>query len=380
MRTSRAVFICLLAFCGWAQAQTNCFIQGIQKNPNTSVTITWPVTPFWTYHVMYSGSPTGTWLDFPDGQLKAGSNTVALQYTDTNAAAAQRFYKLRINRSPLIVTLVLDHGGEMNPATGATMGGTYLPGAVTNFINSFGDSFDQMSMVSFASTPHVDVPMTNVFRHAILAAATNLFYDGGDFAAGGLTNALIQSAAAVATTQGETRVVVFFTDELANMIEDTFNCTSATTWYYGAADISNAVFFFNSDTPNTALAQTNGYSCYLTDGGAPLNCNCTTNGFYSQQYSTLEAFIRSNVTAEAQYRAILVADQIRAQGTYVYAIGLAGAGSVAGVTTNFLQQLANDPASPTYNPALPTGEAVIAGTPSQLNQVFQTIASQIQVY
>jgi hypothetical protein len=375
--------ICLLAFGGWAQAQTNYFIQGIQRNPNTSVTITWPVIPSWTYHVMYSGSPTGTWLDFPDGQLTAGSNAVALQYTDTNAvASAQRFYKLRVNRSPVIVTLVLDHAGLMNPALpGSTMGGAYLPGAVTNFINDFSDNFDQMAMVSFASTPHVDVPMTNVFRRAILAAATNLFYTGGDFAAGGLTNGLLQSASAVASTQGETRVVVFFTDELANMINDSFNCTAPTMWDYGAADSSNSVFFFPSNTPDTALAQSNGFTCALFDGGAPTaGCNCNTNGFFSQQYWMLEPFIRSNVTSEAQYRAITTANLIRSQGTYVYAIGLAGAGPTAGVTSNYLQQIANDPASPTYNPTQPTGEALIATTPAQLNQLFQTIASQIQVY
>lgn len=382
VRTSRAVLICLLAFCGWAQAQTNFFIQGIQRNPNTSVTINWPVTPSWTYHVMYSGSPTGTWLDFPDGQLTAGSNAVALQYTDTlTGASSQRFYKLRVNRSPVIVTLVLDHAGVMNPASpGSTMGGPYLAGAVTNFINDFSDNFDQVAMVSFASTPNVDVPMTNVFRRAILSAATNLFYAGGAFAAGGLTNGLIQSASAVATTQGETRVVVFFTDELANMIEDVFSCTNPTTWYYGAADAGNFVFFFNADTPNTALAQTNGFSCFLGDSGAPTGCGCSTNSFFSLQYWMPEAFIRSNVTAEAQYRAITTANLIRAQGTYVYAIGLQGAGPIAGVTTNYLQQLANDPGSPTYDPTQPTGQALIASSPAQLNQLFQSIASQIQVY
>ena len=376
MRTSRAVLIFLLAFGSWAQAQTNFFIQGIQKNPGPSVTITWPVVPLWTYHVMYSGSPTGTYLDFPDGQLTAGSNAMTLQYTDTNAAAPQRFYRLRLNRQPVILTLVLDHAGDMNPTNGPTLGGAYLPGAVTNFINDFSDNFDQASMVSFATTPNVDVPMTNAFRKTIRVAATNLFYAGGDFAIGGLTNALLQDAGAVDTTQGETHAVVYFTDQTPNMIEDTFSCTSPTLWYYGGADISNEVLFFSPSTSNTATGQVYGFSCYLGDGGAPLGCMCNTNGFFSLQYWTLEAFIRSNVTAEAQFRAVLVANQIRAQGTYVYAIGLAG----AGVPTNFLQQIANDPASPTYDPTQPTGKALIANSGAQLNQVFQAIASQIQTY
>jgi hypothetical protein len=118
----------------------------------------------------------------------------------------------------------------------------------------------------------------------------------------------------------------------------------------------------------------------LFDSGAPTGCGCTTTSFFSLQYWMQEAFIRSNVTAEAQYRAITTANQIRSQGTYVYAIGLAGAGPIAGVTTNYLQQIANDPGSPTYDPTQPTGKAFIAATPSQLNQLFQSIASLIQVY
>jgi hypothetical protein len=53
------------------------------------------------------------------------------------------------------------------------------------------------------------------------------------------------------------------------------------------------------------------------------------------------------------------------------------------VDTSFLQQIANDPASSTYNASQPQGLAVFAPScPSaqctaQLQQVFQTIASKI---
>ena len=66
------------------------------------------------------------------------------------------------------------------------------------------------------------------------------------------------------------------------------------------------------------------------------------------------------------------------EGITVYSVGLGHQ-----VDTAFLQQIANDPSSPTYDPSLPQGLAVFApDCPSstctqELNTVFQTIASKI---
>jgi hypothetical protein len=57
---------------------------------------------------------------------------------------------------------------------------------------------------------------------------------------------------------------------------------------------------------------------------------------------------------------------------YVYTIGLG-----SGVNMTFLEQVANDPNSPTFNPAQPVGLAVVANDPSQLQAVFDQIALQI---
>jgi hypothetical protein len=87
------------------------------------------------------------------------------------------------------------------------------------------------------------------------------------------------------------------------------------------------------------------------------------------------------VSAEAVYRSLQVANAMRAEGIYIYSIGL---GSDPNLT--FLQEIANDPASPTYDSTQPVGEAIMApncSTPNsqtcntQLQQVFQTIASRI---
>jgi hypothetical protein len=57
---------------------------------------------------------------------------------------------------------------------------------------------------------------------------------------------------------------------------------------------------------------------------------------------------------------------------YVYSIGLG-----SHIDIGFLLQIANDPNSPTFNPSQPVGLAVVANDPSQLQAVFDQIASQI---
>jgi hypothetical protein len=88
----------------------------------------------------------------------------------------------------------------------------------------------------------------------------------------------------------------------------------------------------------------------------------------------METFTRANVTAEAEYRSIQTAQQLQANGIIVYSIGL---GDNTDVNMTFLAQVANATNSPTYNPSLPTGAAVLANDPSQLQPIFQQIASQI---
>ena len=56
----------------------------------------------------------------------------------------------------------------------------------------------------------------------------------------------------------------------------------------------------------------------------------------------------------------------------MYSVGVG-----TGVNLIFLQQVANDPGTPGYVPTPYDGEAVIANDPSQLNAVFQLIATKI---
>jgi hypothetical protein len=77
------------------------------------------------------------------------------------------------------------------------------------------------------------------------------------------------------------------------------------------------------------------------------------------------------------YRTIQTAKTMQSQGIFVYSIGLGTAITNQAVAQDFLRQVANDPASSTFNPNAPIGAAVFAPDTSTLTSVFQTIASMI---
>ena len=100
--------------------------------------------------------------------------------------------------------------------------------------------------------------------------------------------------------------------------------------------------------------------------------SCGASQFPSQVTGTMQPLTQANIANDAMYRSILVANSMRTQGIVVYSIGLGDKISQA-----YLQQVANDPASSTYDPNQPVGEAVFAPTAADLQSVFQTIAAKI---
>jgi hypothetical protein len=49
------------------------------------------------------------------------------------------------------------------------------------------------------------------------------------------------------------------------------------------------------------------------------------------------------------------------------------------INKQFLQELANETNSPTYNPAQPVGAALFAPTPAEMKEVFEAIAERINL-
>lgn len=276
-------------------------------------------------------------------------------------------------RANLIMTLVLDRSDSMDPTQplgGAyTQGGKYLPGAVSQFISVFDDNADKAAVVSFASSVTNEVPMSQPFRAKVTTAVNNLVWSGGTFAHGGLTNAFaIENANNPPANQNAVKVVVFFTDGQANMIQNNLTCPdggASKPWNFGGS--SGGVSFFATNTPITSAAQANDF-CAI-----PSCCNGRTFPSITGGSVTINP---ANVIRDAMNRCIQVSDSMRTNGIYVYAVGL-DVGNFSPVTIDFLQEVANDPDSPTFDPNLPIGTAMVAKSGSDLSPVFQQIASDI---
>jgi Flp pilus assembly protein TadG len=259
-------------------------------------------------------------------------------------------------RPKLIMSLVLDRSGSMNLNGGASA----LPPAVQSFIKFFDDSIDQVAMVSFSSTSTVDVPIRTFFQLPITTAAGNMRFGGATFAQGGLLNGQAQINS-VPATGNVVKVAVFFTDGWANTNQDVLACGPNKLVNYGGCS-----------PPENAVGWCSGYS--FLDPNTGNGTSCGASQFPSQKTGTMLALNITNISNDALYRAVQLANTMRSQGIVIYSIGLGDK-----ISQTFLQQIANDPNSPTFDPNQPVGEAVFAPTANDLQSVFQTIASKIQL-
>lgn len=282
-------------------------------------------------------------------------------------------------RPPIILSLVLDRSGSMNDNGGAQA----LSPAVQDFLGYFIDNIDHLSEVSFSTTATVDVPMTTQFNYQISSSVNRMRFGGATYAQGGLLDGQSQINGVASPPPNAVKVVVFFTDGWANTNEDKLACNSGrggggrhggggggggtTLVNYGGcspieADIGwcSGVSFLNPNPPNV-----NGTEA----------CNAST--FPDQLTGKNEQLSQSRDTEtlicdDAMYRAEQLADTMRTQGITIYSIGLGDK-----INKTYLQDLANDPASPTFNSSEPEGIAAFAPTADDLESVFQTIASKI---
>jgi len=346
----------MLAWGGLACAQTSFSIQSIQHTTNGETVLSWPSVPNVTYNVQFALSAGGPWYDFPDGRLPAYATS--LVYTDSSfVLAPQVFYRLRKDCSR-IVTIILDRSGSM-AAPGVL---SAIEAGVTNFLSGFSEINDSVGLVSFSTVSTVDVPTGTPFKSPIAAAVSSMLLSGSTFMQGGLTNALAQEQGVVVLPSASpSKAVVLLTDGAPNTIQDTFNCGSPTLWNYGGVDSGSVIKFFNP---------TNGTVICSTSGGVPPCCPETT-AFLSID-GTSKTFTAANVNTEAAARSVQFANGMRAQGIAVYTIGLG-----VGVDETFLQEVANDPLSPVYNPAQPLGKAIFATSLTNLPAAFQQVANQI---
>lgn len=286
-------------------------------------------------------------------------------------------------RANVGMTLVLDRSGSMLNNDGSVA----LPIAVNTFLTYFSDSLDQVALTSFASNATLNVAIEHNFTSAINNTVSGWTggtppngFGGATFALGGLQ--LAQTQENSVATPNVLKVVVFFTDGIANTIQDNLNCPGYPLVNYGGEAPSespgNLIWFMD---PATGSVLPVGSNYHITSGGVPLTSVCNATGFRSQQYGTTESFTNVNITSEAEYRVLQLANTIRTATTpptVIYTVGLGNA-----TNTAFLQQLANDSHSAFYNSSQPAGIAVMASDcpgpncVAELQQAFQTVATDI---
>src|ERR1017187_606463 len=373
----------------------------------TATTLATPI-----FNANYGTNPPTPTVTFPTDSY--GNQQVSV----TATASVPTFFAQRLisfwsvsdtataTRGKLVMSLVLDRSGSM-ASTGATQGGPSLKVAAPNFVNSWNNAVDKLAMVSFASNGTVDFPIATNFQSPIDTAIGNLNFTGGTFGTGGtyvagdgppLTLADHQiTSVPIAAGDNIIRIAIYFTDGLMNTIQDTFTCyTNATTKItplinYGGYDSGSTVDFFD---PTSATTDWGSYSTGVLYGTGkicqnPYGTNVTK--FLSQRTGLQTSINRTNVTAEAQYRALTTANAMRAEtpGTYIYVIGLGNQISGSVSTEAFLATLANDSTGPSkytgaiYNSSLPDGlfepvpDCPSSACTTELNTAFQTIASKI---
>src|SRR5579863_246789 len=285
-------------------------------------------------------------------------------------------------RQPLYMAVVLDQSTSMNYNGGAAA----LPSAVTNFVNQFDDSQDHVSVVSFSTVNTVGVQMSNSppFKSKIRSYVNSMPFNGYTFSQTGLDNGLSQINS-VSLPANAAKVMVFFTDGWPNMIQDGLNCQQG-------SNVRTTVNFSECDAGDDALGICrNPYplTIFSTTGGSNVSpCSSSYNpakswmSFYSHQsnsYVTIGATNQSQslISNESFYRAEASATTALNQSVQIYSIGMGSAITTQPQAQQFLQEVANDPSSPTFNASLPQGEALFAPTAAQLNGVFQQIASKV---
>ncbi len=270
-------------------------------------------------------------------------------------------------RPNLILSLVLDRSGSM----GGNGGMANLKVAVPKFIENFDDGRDRAAMSSFSCAARVDVQMSQPFQAAIKSKVSTFVGDGWTCSEAGLEKGREQNLN-VATLTGEkvVKVIVFFTDGLANTFQYfPLQC--------GAGTVTNNI---GPDSSTWDPDQ----DCHGTSCTFPSCLTSINGGCVNRTLDCPEGDRSKGMYDEAEARALAVARQARLEGNVIYSIGMEdpASGGECGrpaINPEFLQRVANDPNGPKFDPDenQTQGLAFLAGDASQLPAVFQAVADAI---
>jgi Flp pilus assembly protein TadG len=205
-------------------------------------------------------------------------------------------------RPPVILSMVLDKSGSMNYNGGATA----LPASVQDFLGYFIEGTDRLGEISFSSIATQDVAISQTFQTPIQSSLKSMAFGGATFAQGGLQDAQTQVQGVSSPPPNAVKVVVFFTDGWANTNQDTLTCGKVN--YGGCSPVEQAVGWCSGVS---FLSPTNGNS---------VSCSASTFPAQNPSLSSPASLNISNISTDAMYRAVQLADTMRTQGTTIYSL------------------------------------------------------------
>lgn len=256
-------------------------------------------------------------------------------------------------RPKMIVSLVLDRSGSMVANGGAAA----LPDAVDAFMDYFEDDIDRVGIVSYASAASVDVSVTRPFKGRVRSTLVRMAFEGWTASEPGIVAGANEARRVSSHTDEEVvRSVVFFTDGLANTFVDRFDC--------GTRNLANDGTLYNPSTGELA-----GYGCNIPPS------------LPSVDGSSVSTSDPCDLQTESEKRTEAAALAARRAGLYVYAVALGsrapGACGRETINVPFLQRVANDPGSTTFDATQPIGATAIAMNAGDLERVFGEIAQMV---
>jgi Mg-chelatase subunit ChlD len=336
------------------------------------------------------------------------SATVSLYFSGLFGASTTTLNAYaKTSRRDVNVMLLLDRSGSMGPVCGT------LKASAESFVDKFTNQRDRVGLITFMGNANVDYPSTLNFKDtpSLNSVLDQLVCGGntGSAAAFGLaqTQFTLPSNPNALLEPGAMNVVVFFTDGLPNGYTADYPVAKSSVCNGGPP---NTVRGFMSEGPSglfdPSVSPMGGQPWiattrqqYLILPGCSFPWNLRNDIAYipdQDLYGNLAwcsscyvgatpsvtgsdgnlhlAITETNIDAASKNAADYAAAMLRKLGIYVYTIGL---GSNGGVDKTLLKRMANDPSSPIYDSAQPTGLFVYSPNATQLSSAFNTIASEV---